>query len=349
MENSSSSSGKSGLRRHAGLVLRIVVSVAILAVIGWRVEWGKLARIASTMDPLWLAAAFATFGPMLAMCSWRWQILLRVQDITISWWHAFQLVLVGQFFNCFLLGATGGDVAKIYYATRTAPHKKAAAGLSVIVDRLYGLVVLLVIALFLCIAQFKFLTARADTSVAVYFTLAVAAGMVVFGLVSIKLVAIRSAMQARGWWEKLPAHGVLDHLVDAYNRYGNAWRENGAACAISVVNHSCGLLLAYCIARSLHLDVPFWPFLSILPILNLIIAVPISVSGFGVREGMSVILFGLLGWSKEHAITFSLAFFSVNLFWGLVGSVFYMRYQTPIEKMERVAEEVVLEDEKNIE
>lgn len=321
------------LRRHASLTVRILISLAILAYLGFKVDWATLWQHVLGMDRLWLAGAFACFGPMLGLCAWRWQILLRVQGIFIPWWQSLQLGLVGHFFNSFLLGITGGDVVKIYYATLAAPEKKAAAGLSVIVDRLYGLVVLLVIATILCIAQFQFLTARADTSAAVYLTLTIAAATFAIGLLSFRLAAISDAVRTRGWWEKMPMHQMFDHLIEAYERYGSAWKENVAAFCISVCNHSLGMLLAYCIVRALHLDVPFWPFVSILPILSLLIALPISVGGLGVREGLSVILFSLMGLSKEHAVTFALTFFAVNLAWSLVGSVFYMRYQTPeVEK-----------------
>lgn len=325
------------IRRHANLIVRLLISAAILIYLGIKVDWKTLIQHVIGMDRLWLAAAFACFGPMLGLCAWRWQILLRVQGIFIPWWQSLQLGLVGHFFNSFLLGITGGDVVKIYYATLAAPEKKAAAGLSVIVDRLYGLVVLLVIATILCIAQFKFLTARADTSASVYLTLTIAAATFAIGLISFRLAAISDAVRQRGWWEKMPMHKMFDHLIEAYERYGSAWKENAAAFLISVCNHSLGMVLAYCIVKALHLDVPFWQFVSILPILNLLIALPISVGGLGVREGLSVILFSLMGLSPEHAVTFALTFFAVTLAWSLVGSVFYMRYQTPAADEKREA------------
>lgn len=325
------------LRRHAGLTIRLAISVAILTYLARTVNWSTLSEHVAGMDRLWLAAAFACFGPMLALCAWRWKILLRVQDIDLPFWQSLQLGLVGHFFNSFLLGVTGGDVVKIYYATRAAPEKKAAAGLSVIVDRLFGLVVLLVIAVILCVAQHKFLTAPVETSetayvkpvAAVYLTLSIAAATFAIGLLSFRMASFRDLIRQKGCWEKIPLHLMFDHLIEAYERYGSAWKENAAAFFISVMNHSLGMLLAYCIVLSLHLDVPFWPFVSILPILSLIIALPISIGGLGVREGLAVVLFSLMGLSKEHAVTFALTHFAINLAWSLVGSVFYLRYQTP--------------------
>jgi glycosyltransferase 2 family protein len=317
------------MRRHLSLIVRIVVSVAILSYLAAKVNWPQLREIALTMDPRWLLAAFACFGVMLGLCAWRWKILLEVQDISIPFSQAYQLGLVGHFFNAFLLGVTGGDVVKIYYATLAAPEKKAAAGLSVIVDRIFGLVVLLIIAGFLCVAQFKFLTARADTTAAVYLTIAIATGTLVFCLLSFRFTAIRTLLNRYPWWQRLPIHNVLDNLIAAYDRYSRAWGADTACFLISVCNHTFGFLLAYCITLALHLDVPFWPFVSILPIWNLMVALPFSFGGIGVREGVAVIFFGMMGLAQEYAVTISVTFYGVTLLWSLIGSLFYLRYHTP--------------------
>ena len=44
-----------------------------------------------------------------------------------------------QFFNAFLLGSTGGDLLKAYYAARETHHKKTEAVVTVFVDRIIGL------------------------------------------------------------------------------------------------------------------------------------------------------------------------------------------------------------------
>jgi hypothetical protein len=42
----------------------------------------------------------------------------------ISYWRSLRIVLVGMFFNLFLLGSTGGDIIKIFLIMREAPEKK---------------------------------------------------------------------------------------------------------------------------------------------------------------------------------------------------------------------------------
>ena len=48
----------------------------------------------------------------------RVSLLFHAQRLSLSLWNAIQLTLVGFFFSTFLPGAAGGDLAKLYYATR---------------------------------------------------------------------------------------------------------------------------------------------------------------------------------------------------------------------------------------
>ncbi len=77
-----------------------------------------------TANLWWFLPGLAAFGLVLVIQTQRWQILLRAIGIHLRWLRAWQLVMIGMFFNLFLLGATGGDVIKIFYAMREAKGGK---------------------------------------------------------------------------------------------------------------------------------------------------------------------------------------------------------------------------------
>ena len=80
-------------------------------------------------------------------------MLLGVHGVHLSYWRIFELTMIGQFFSAFLLGTTGGDVIKIFYAARAVPQRRAAVAFTVIVDRVIGLVALLLFGVALSIAK----------------------------------------------------------------------------------------------------------------------------------------------------------------------------------------------------
>src|ERR1700750_2601622 len=95
----------------------------------------------------------------------RWQILMRVQGMDMSWRRAIMLFFVGLFFNLFMPGYTGGDVARLYYLMREFPDKKKEAILTVVMDRLIGVAALFVTAVLTTALRWQWLQATPQARV----------------------------------------------------------------------------------------------------------------------------------------------------------------------------------------
>jgi uncharacterized membrane protein YbhN (UPF0104 family) len=127
---------------------------------------------------------------------------------------------------------------------------------------------------------------------------------------------------------------LRDQLVDlsiAYNQYGRAWGSSLVALLLCIPVHLGSFTLFYCVgkafAESAHraslLD--FW---GIMPIVNTITAVPISIGGTGIREGLFIkLLGGLCQIPEATAVTISLTGYAVLIFWSLIGGVIYLFYR----------------------
>ena len=76
----------------------------------------------------------------------RWQYLLYVQDIRLPWWRVLALMIIGVFFNVVAPGGTGGDLVKTFYLMKETPGKRTLALLSVIMDRILGLLSVVILA-----------------------------------------------------------------------------------------------------------------------------------------------------------------------------------------------------------
>jgi hypothetical protein len=66
-----------------------------------------------------------------------------------------------------------------------------------------------------------------------------------------------------------------------------------------------------------------WVFFMVVPLATAVLLVPISISGFGVREGLYVAVFGQLGVGAALALALSLATYSLDFSTGLAGGVIY--------------------------
>ena len=104
--------------------------------------WHSLTQI----DAGALLLSLLMVGVILFIGVLRWRMVLRVHGLNLSWGRATEISLVAHFFNSFLLGSTGGDLMKAYYAARETHHKKTEAVVTVFVDRLIGFWAMLLFA-----------------------------------------------------------------------------------------------------------------------------------------------------------------------------------------------------------
>lgn len=116
-------------------------------------------------------------------------------------------------------------------------------------------------------------------------------------------------------------------LIEAYERSVRALSTNLLALAISIPSHVSTTLVGYCVLRALHLQPPLLVFCSLLAIINMLIALPVSLGGVGLRENFFILFFALVNVDKNQATTFSLTFYAITLLWSLVGGLFYFLYR----------------------
>ena len=317
------------LRRHLGLILRIAISVTILGWLAHKIEWAELGRRIQSAEPAGIVVALVLFGVTLFLSAVRWQILLRVQEIPLRLAPIFQVSMIGQFFNSFLLGTTGGDVVKILYVAQLAPHKKSAAGLSVLLDRVIGLTALIVLTVGLSASRYRLLTSTAQSAQALWTFYLIAAGVAgVLTGAALLPVLLRFANLKR-LEKKLPFHEQIERISEAFARNSRNPGANLEALLLSFVAHLLNLFSQYAVMRALHLDVSFVTVASVTAIILVLISIPISVAGLGVRESLFVLFLGLSGVSREGAIAASLIGFSISLAWSIVGGVIHLRYKNP--------------------
>ena len=109
----------------------------------WKIAWTtgphELWNIISLVHPGAFVLSILLVGVTILIGVIRWRMVLEVQGLHLPMSRAAGISFVAQFFNSFLLGSTGGDLMKAYYAARETHHKKAEAVTTVFVDRLMGL------------------------------------------------------------------------------------------------------------------------------------------------------------------------------------------------------------------
>jgi hypothetical protein len=126
---------------------------------------------------------------------------------------------------------------------------------------------------------------------------------------------------------KLPMADRARKLFLAYDCSARAIGTNFIAMIGSLPSHMSVMVMGYCIARAMNLPCDLVAFCAIMAIINMLIALPVSVSGLGVRETLFKQFLPLIGIAPDKALTFSLTYFALNILWSLAGGPFYFLYR----------------------
>lgn len=284
-------------------------------------------------DAIWLVPAFGAIGLAIFIQTQRWVLLLGVQGIHLPWWRAWRLVMVGAFFNLFLLGATGGDVVKIFYVMRETATKKSAAFLSVVLDRIVGLLALIAVTAVIVALKWSDLTSHKVTA-ALLGSLGIILGGS-FAVVASGFLVDRLQLAGRlPQW--MPLRAKIVDLAGAFSVYARDMKTLGTTLAISIPAHLLIFSAFYFVGRAFSAQLAaagqaalsMMDVCTVMPIISTITALPISLSGVGVREQLFQQLCGtLFGTPENIAVLISLGGFLMLLAWGLVGGIVYILYR----------------------
>ena len=78
------------------------------------------------------------------------------------------------------------------------------------------------------------------------------------------------------------------------------------------------------VARALGIHIPLSYFFLFVPLLAVIVSLPISLNGIGVREGAGIVLFGLVGVSRGNAFSLQFTTYLVAVAVSLLGGLVFL-------------------------
>ncbi len=210
----------------------------------------------------------------------RWRIFLKMLGMDVPFWKSVQVCLVALFCNTFLLGAAGGDLVRAAYLVRRG-YGKTESLLSVIMDRVSGLGALVFYTVALAIWNHEWLM-RSDIVVKLF------AFVLLYELGSLALIGVTLYVSARGLTSRLPKWAPFPEFVAklgaGYAKLAHHWAGTLRATTLSLVMLLGYFAVFWCTARAFGAGISFLQMATLMPVADVISAMPISIGGLGVRE-----------------------------------------------------------------
>ena len=306
-------------------LLRVVLAAGILC---WLISKLPLRSLMQVLGesiqqwPWWLAALAATFLGLLAGAA-RWHIILHTQQFPLSRATVFRLFFIGQFFNSFLPGGCGGDLARAYYAARLCAREKTRAASTVLVDRGIGLLTTLFFGCLMIVGRPRLFL----SSTPLLLSAAVMLGSACGAAALLLLVLWRNPFTTAPFFQRLEKSqigGLLKKVYEVAYYYRARPRILLLCIGCSLLNLFFLTMACFCFAKSLLLSMPLSGYFTMFPIITVLTAIPLTPGALGVREGLFANLFSTLGAATFRTIPLSLLVYSGGLFWSLFGGLLYI-------------------------
>jgi uncharacterized protein (TIRG00374 family) len=303
------------MTRPVRVVATLLVTSAAVAYILSKVDLGKTVDIITGASVPWLVLSAALTVVTVPPMAWRWQLLLRVRgvDESVSWLTRTYCVsyAVGQV----LPTSVGGDASRIFETSRRHPGQITPITGSVLLERSLGGAVTLVLAgVGLLLAIGRYAIGAYLWVEAVFVVATIAAGFVFF---SRRVRArLRFALPyARRLRLETAARAVYDGL--------HGYREHvGTLLGVSLITLASQLvriLGIYASGRAVGIHLALLPYVVLGPLLFLVMLVPFTVNGIGVREAFFVDFLGRLDVNHDAAFACGFLFFIMTVLLALPG------------------------------
>jgi uncharacterized protein (TIRG00374 family) len=290
--------------------LKLSVAGLLLYFIFSHIHPGETAAALRAASPVYLLAAVALQIACTTVAAYRWRLIMERLGFHAPRVFYLRSYFKGIFFNQGLPSSIGGDGIRILDCSRLGSAKEAFFG--VFIDRIVGLSGLLLLNIAALLMSHHLLPPHVK-----YSLLLILAALTV-GLLLLFFLR-RFAFFAEGRYL-----GFLGNLSERYFQVYSSPRAISLQLSLSVLVHLLAISAFFMNGRAVGLDFPLQVYLALVPPVVLLTILPISLAGWGVREGAMVGFFMLVGADKTKVLAFSLLCGLTMLASSLPGLVIYL-------------------------
>ena len=308
------------MKRTALVGAKVAVSAALLAYLLSTTDLRAIEDRVRAADLLDLLGAVACFILMLALATWRWQLLLGALGAPAPIRRLTASYLVATFFNNFLPSNIGGDIVRVRDSSRLTGS--VATSLAVVgIDRVLGFGALYLLAAVAFVLAPPTVRGLAGAR-AVLLGLALLFGFlayIFFRPGTARWLMSVSRLDSIEW-----ARAQFEVVQGAVHAYRARIRTIWIAGAASVVLQTLVVVYYLAVARGLGIPLPASAAFLMVPLCTLLQAVPVSFNGWGLREGLFAHYFSQVGLPRPSALAFSLVGAGLMVLLSLSGAFVWM-------------------------
>ncbi len=299
--------------------LRVLVTLVTLGAIIWWVGPRELVAAFSGVIWIWVIIRIVPYLASLWIQAWRWKLFLHLEGIVTDTNRLFRRIWMSRFFAHMLPGSVGGDIFRIVESGDYSGNRVGVAR-SVILDRVVALASLI---LYTSIACLVWVAYRNWSALGFIAALGVAGSSL-----GLWLLATEFPRYAARWFaEKLPEGrfgNFVSQLADSLSDLAGRPFLLLAAALATIAFNVTWAIGSYCGFLAFDLTISPLLVIMIMPVVLAVTALPVSVNGLGVSEGVFVLVFVALGLQPAEAAAVAILLRVTGLLMSALGGLLYL-------------------------
>lgn len=303
-------------------LIRLVIAITMVLYLMQMgvIDWTSLSGLIIAW-PYTLLAVILFFVATILQAL-RLQILINAHQMSLSYMAAVKLTLIGLFFSTYLPGATGGDLIKIYYASKENPGSKAEVITILFLDRFMGLFSLLTLPVFLAPFFIDLIRSQEILQALLILSLSISSSIVLITFIAAKFELADSKLIY--WLNNKVRYGhLLSRALHTIHYYKRSLGPLLKALAISYFLQLLMVGVSFSIAEATNIFGADLKMLFLIPMGYMANSFPLTPGGLGIGEAAMESLF-LLGGLTGGAETL-LGWRLIMILVGLLGLVYYLK------------------------
>jgi uncharacterized protein (TIRG00374 family) len=312
--------------------IKFFLTLIVFAIILWQVNIDAAFARFALLSPVTMAICLLIALLQIAMLSYRWSLVGRLTGLTVPFAELLRCTLASQFFSQGLPASVGGDALRIWWLGR-AGFSIGKAAYNVLVDRLSGFLALLVVSLASLPLLFALVGSPVLTlSVAITVAIAFAGALLAASPFGRRLTIIVFKIMQRATGRENLGRGLMHWLLSLQRAAAKLFllSKGGIVLMWGLLIHIATIGLCVVIADGAGIPLSTLGAFAVVPGVLLLSYLPISVGGWGVREGGMALALGLVGVPASDAVFIGLALGAVGLIAALLGALVWLVTPMPI-------------------
>jgi len=305
-------------RRWWPFFLKVAVSTILIVFLVATHDISEAIHHLSGIQTPWLFGGLLLLGFGIFLAGLRWAVVLDGMEIGLRLGGVFRIVLIGLFFSQALPSTIGGDAVRAWQIHQVIASVSLALR-SIILDRLAGLAGLLLLVSMALPLLFQI----TDSEVA-HVTMASLTALALVGLAAVLVFDRLPTVALRGH-----IYEFLIHISKDARKALLASRRAPLVIGLSALIHTLSALTVFCLAQGLGIMVGIVECLVLVPPVIMLMVLPISLAGWGVREGAMIAALGFVNVPASEALLLSIAFGLAVLLTNLPGGAVWLLTRTP--------------------